>query len=280
MLPNDGKFPNRNVQTFGFVYHDTNGLNHGPVWKTQSFLLSEICMVILWQDCYGKGNLRKFYWNTVGKSFKLGMPIRTPTKRIILICVCGWHQIGWKETKHWSDVESTQQRSRFGRTNIFLGSCILGLHSTTMRNKQRYCWQWQSHVWITNFRGRNWKITLLGKSLYFFVVLRYGRSCQELCGTILWVGKQDDTTTLQSVYSMHRWPSHQRGRIEICMRIVKSILSNLFWNAYNWYVLEDLIFYGQWINLHGRLQSLCQTIMSFDILHPSHMWIQTILLCG
>ena len=44
------KFPNRNVQTFGFVYHDTNGQNHGPVWKTQSFLLSGICMVILWQD--------------------------------------------------------------------------------------------------------------------------------------------------------------------------------------------------------------------------------------
>ena len=37
------KIPNRNVQTFGFVYHDTTGLNHGPVWKTQSFLLSEIC---------------------------------------------------------------------------------------------------------------------------------------------------------------------------------------------------------------------------------------------
>ena len=44
---------------FGFVYHDTIGLNHGPVWKTQSFLLSEICMVILWQDSCGKGNLRK-----------------------------------------------------------------------------------------------------------------------------------------------------------------------------------------------------------------------------
>ena len=28
------------------------------VWKTQSFLLSEICTVILWQDYYGKGNLR------------------------------------------------------------------------------------------------------------------------------------------------------------------------------------------------------------------------------
>ena len=55
------KFQNRSVQTFGFVYHDTNGQNHGPVWKTQSFLLSEICMVILWQDYYGKGNLRKSY---------------------------------------------------------------------------------------------------------------------------------------------------------------------------------------------------------------------------
>ena len=47
MLQNYWKFQNRNVQTFGFVYHDTNGLNHGPVWKTQSFLLNEICTVIL-----------------------------------------------------------------------------------------------------------------------------------------------------------------------------------------------------------------------------------------
>ena len=38
-----------------------NGLNHGPVWKTLSFFLSEIFTVILWQDCYGKGNLRKSY---------------------------------------------------------------------------------------------------------------------------------------------------------------------------------------------------------------------------
>ena len=51
MLTNYWKFPNRSVQTFGFVYHDTNGQNHGPVWKTQSFLLSEIFMVIFWQDC-------------------------------------------------------------------------------------------------------------------------------------------------------------------------------------------------------------------------------------
>ena len=38
-----------------------NGLNHGPVWKNQSFLLSESCTVILYQDYSGKGNSRKFY---------------------------------------------------------------------------------------------------------------------------------------------------------------------------------------------------------------------------
>ena len=50
---------NRIVQTYGFVHHDTNGPNHGPVRKTQSFFLNEICTVILWQDYYGKSNLRK-----------------------------------------------------------------------------------------------------------------------------------------------------------------------------------------------------------------------------
>ena len=40
------KFQIRNVQTHGYVYHHTNGQNHGPVCKTQSFFLNEICMVI------------------------------------------------------------------------------------------------------------------------------------------------------------------------------------------------------------------------------------------
>ena len=57
-----------------------------------------------------------------------------------------------------------------GRTNIFLGSCILGLHSTTMRNKQRYCGQLQNHVRIANFCGECREITIPSKSSYFFMV--------------------------------------------------------------------------------------------------------------
>ena len=74
----------------------------------------------------GKAIWKSSTGTRLGKSFKLRMFIRTPWKRVVLICVCGWHQIDWKETKHWSDVGSTKQRSCFGRTNIFPWSCIPG----------------------------------------------------------------------------------------------------------------------------------------------------------
>ena len=77
-------------------------------WSSIEDFLSEICMV---KDFLLAARL--------GEGFQLGMLIRTPRKRSILNNVCGRHQIGWKEAKHCSDVESTQQRSRFVRTNVF-----------------------------------------------------------------------------------------------------------------------------------------------------------------
>ena len=75
------KFQSQNVQIFGYVYRNTNGPNHGPVWKTQLFFLEEICTVIFWQDYSGKSNSRKFYEYMVGESSKLGMFIRSPRKK-------------------------------------------------------------------------------------------------------------------------------------------------------------------------------------------------------
>ena len=87
------------------VYHNTNGRNHGPVWKTQSFLLSEICMVILWQDCYGKGNLRKFYWGSVGRRFPIGNASLYTVKKDYS-CLCMWM------TKNWLERNKTLIRCR------------------------------------------------------------------------------------------------------------------------------------------------------------------------
>ena len=82
---------------------------------------------------------------------------------------------------------------------------------------------------------------------------------------------------------MHWWPSFHRRRIEICKRIDKSILSNCaempvlstYWKT--WYSMVS----GQTCTIdHEMDQSLWQTTESIDFIHPSHMWIQTALLCG
>ena len=141
----------------------------------------------------------------------------------------------------------------------------------------------ENHVRITNFRGRNRKTSIHSKSSSFSMVLWHGRSCKEMCGTILWVGKQDDATTLQSIYSMHRRPPLQRRRNKICWRIVKYMLSNCSEMLYLALIGRPDILWS--VNKFARFdyemdQSLWQTPESIDFIHSSHMWIQTVLLCG
>ena len=72
----------------------------------------------LWSS-FGRTIVGKAIWENpietwLGENSKLWMSLCSSLQRIILICFCGWHKIGWKETKYWSDVESTQ-RSWFER---------------------------------------------------------------------------------------------------------------------------------------------------------------------
>ena len=83
------KFQSQSAQIFGYVYQSTNGPNLGPVWKIQSFLLNEICTVILWQDDYGKGNSRKFFENTVAIKFQIGY-VHSLTDKKDYSCLCMW----------------------------------------------------------------------------------------------------------------------------------------------------------------------------------------------
>ena len=105
------KIRSQNVQIFGYVYQNTNGPNHGPAWKIQLFLLNGICTITFWQDSFEKGKLRKFYWNTDGKSFNFGNVFRLSKKRTILVWVCGRYQVEWKETKSWPNVETTYEKT-------------------------------------------------------------------------------------------------------------------------------------------------------------------------
>ena len=58
-------------------------------WKTQLFLLSGICTVILWQDYYRKDNLRKSYCSTFGRMFPNENVFLNRAKMAFLACVCG-----------------------------------------------------------------------------------------------------------------------------------------------------------------------------------------------
>ena len=89
------KFQGQNVQIFGFVYHDTNGQNHGPVWKTQWFLSKGICTVILWQDYYGKGNLKSSTGTRFGKSSKIGN-VYLSTEQEDCSYQCMWTISNWQ----------------------------------------------------------------------------------------------------------------------------------------------------------------------------------------
>ena len=99
--------------------------------------------------------------------------------------------------------------------------------------------------------GGTEKNTMLRKPVYFFMVLWYGRSCEEMCGAILWAIKQDDSTTLHSIYSLHRWPSLSRRRMksvgelsQVCSQIVLKCL-----------YLARIGRPDQWINLRDPLQN-------------------------
>ena len=72
-----------------------------------------------------------------------------------------------------------------GEPTYFLDLVYMGCTQRQCEIKQRYCGQLQNHVRIANFRGESREIAIPSKSSYFFMVLLYGWSCKEMCGTIL-----------------------------------------------------------------------------------------------
>ena len=115
------------------------------------------------------------------------------------------------------------------------------------------------------------------------MVLWFGRSCEEMCGAILWVSKQDNSTILQSIYSMHRWSPLQRRRNENCRRIFTSMLSNcseMLVLGTDWKTWYSMVSEQTCKIVYEMDQSLWQTPESIDILRSSHTWIQTTLSCG
>ena len=70
----------------------------------------------------------------------------------------------------------------------------------------------------------------------------------------------------------------QREDMDIDFKVSESPHVKVFWNAYMWHVLEDLLDIV-WSMDHKMDKIFCQTFLSSDLLHSSFVWIQTVLPC-
>ena len=184
MLQNYWKIPKSECPYIWFVYHDTNGQNNGPVWKTQSrSSRKESVRSSFGRTVAGKAIQESSFGTRLGKSSTLGMLICQPRKRTMLVCVCGRYKIGWKKTEHQSNMENAYERRWFGSTNIIPWPCVV-----------RILWTISKVCLNLGFLLVLWKITeakALGKwdKHYLFMVLWHGRSCEEMHGKMLWTGE-------------------------------------------------------------------------------------------
>ena len=141
----------------------------------------------------------------------------------------------------------------FGKANIIPWPRLFGLHSTEMRHEQRYCGQLQKYVWIQDLCRSKRKATLFREtdadiSSWSYDMEGHAKKCVERYCELA-------NRTTQQLYKVSLMNISSKKKNWNPWEICQTYALKLFWNAYTWHVLEDLIFYGQWTNLHDPLQN-------------------------
>ena len=126
--------------------------------KSWSSMLSKaICTVILRQDHYEKSNIRKFYWNTVGKIFKLGMFICQPSKRTFprFDLENSWKTLTWENQHHFLTTHF------WDALKESVKSVVKSWQTTELCLNQDFCWN-QGKTTLQSFRD-----TRCGNNIFF-----------------------------------------------------------------------------------------------------------------
>ena len=171
-----------------------DGRSLSPVWKTQLFLLSGICMVICYQDCCENGKWKKYCLNLDEKSAELGLSLCSQEKKNYS-CRCTWTTSKWLErSRIWHQCGNLDEGCWSGRTYVIFRSHPLGMHSAWMQTKWNHCWGIHKHV--------SWKIIRVGKTSRrnSCVVLWHGRTCSKV--RWVWTGKQERWAIAESFKSL------------------------------------------------------------------------------
>ena len=187
----------------------------------------------------------------LGEGSWLWMLIRTPRRRVILsVYVDDIKLTG----KHWSDVESTQQRSWLGRPTSFLDHVYL-------RCTQRQCEI--SKDTVDNYRTMFESRISAERS----EKLHYSENFRIIHGLMIWkvklrnawsdiVSWQTRRLNNSTKYLLHSslTTTSKKKKWNLLDSFHKYALK-LFWNVYTWHELEDLRFYGQWTSLRDPSQN-------------------------
>ena len=185
--------------------------------------------------------------------------------------------IGWKETKHWSDVESySTKKSIWENQHLSLDHVYLGC-------TQRQC-EISKDI-VDNYRAmfesrisavRSREITIPSKSSYFFMVLwheaghakkRVERYCELANKTT-----QQLHTVSTPFIDDHHFKEELKSVWELSKVCSQIVLKCLYLARIGW---PDIL---RSVNKLARsitkwTKACDKRLSRFDILHPSHMWI-------
>ena len=212
--------------------------------------------------CYGKGNLRKSYWSMVGRRVPIGNAYSYTAKRDYSF-LCMWMTSNWLERNKNIDPmwKVPNKEVDLGEPTSFLDHVYLGC-------TQRQC-EISKDV-VDNYRtmfesrisaGATEKIPCSE----IFMFLR-GPTIWKVMPRSVWndivsyqIRRLNNPTKYLLPASMTTTLKEEEmksvGELShVCSQIVLKCLK-LCWNACTMHELVDLISYGQWINLHDRLQN-------------------------
>ena len=272
MLPNYWKFQNRNVQTCGSVYHD----GRPKSFPLERNLYGHPLTGLSWEKQFEVGE----------KKFQVGMLIRTQWKGVYSY-LCMWTTSNWLERNKtlipmWKvfnkEVDLGEPTSFFD--HVYFGPAL------------RDNVIWAKILWtITEpmfesriSAGATENLPLLKKFEYLFVVLWHGRSYEEMCGGafVTWRTRRTQQLHKRSTPCIddHHFKEEEMKSVGELSHVMLSDCSEMLFLGTYWKTRYSMVSEQTCTTDHKMDQSLWQTIISFDLLHSSYMWIQTLLSCG
>ena len=262
-----------------------NGLNPGQTLKILWYFSNEICMDIHWQDCYGKDNSRKFYWNLDGKKYQIGNVCLFIENKDYSYRF-SWMTYTWLErSRMWLPCgRELMKNVDLDEPTSFLDHVYLGCTQRECKPNEMFCEN--KDVWITYFCWSNWKITRLGKASRKDrrVVLRHGRTCSKMRWAILRAGKQKSGATYKvssPCLDDHQFEQEELESVgelsQVCSQIV---FIKMLVPGTNWETRHSVVCQQTCKSSHKMDSGMRQTICKIDFIHSSHKWIPTILSCG